>query len=731
MHNKNATHFKRLFMIVSALFALILLTDGLFFNRDYLIRRFSGLEEQRYLVNMGELYQFEFVQPNKLIAQNDDPNISIYRINEKVETILIKCRNTASDAIGQLFYRTKDEEFSELKSVYYNASEKNPVIALPIPEDVFALRIDLTNIEGDKLICKEFVLNPYVPFDRNPIKLGIYTFIVISIMLYQVLKFKEFFRTLSNMNAKLIMKQFDFWISTLVIYLKENSNLIIAFIFVALVSYGFELFNLNLTVDEEYYANATSVGVGWIGQGRWGMYFLNKYLLPYNVLPFVPLGIALFFQIIGILLTFKSWGIENKFDQFSIGIVSLTFPGLAYVYTFSTLNYGVGIGFFFVSLSLLLYTQNSSLSRFLAAIPAAFSISIYQGFIPVLVLIFLTYLIIIGIHEEKKLIVHLRDVIIVHILSFLIYYVVLKFLFFYYQIVLSDYITGFFAIGNILENFGANFSSFIDIITQVYFGDQSIYTFNLSFLKVLLFFGFLGFAQSLRRSSASIITKLFVMSSGILLTLLPFVSGFLMNGIYGMRFLIGIPITLSSLTMLGMKNNSRIYRMLVFIVVITCAYQFAISTNRLFASSYIALEADRLLASRLIERIELAKPDIITSEKLEYMEIIGYLDRSATQLMPKVSTFGASFFEWDLGNTSRALSFMMTIGYDELLPLPNERRAEFIQIVNEMPIWPDRNSVKIIGDTVLVKFGDYSYYQKIQICNTFTKETTKFYNLCE
>jgi len=39
--------------------------------------------------------------------------------------------------------------------------------------------------------------------------------------------------------------------------------------------YGYEIFNFNLTIDEELHLGYRNAIVDWIGEGRWGMYLLS------------------------------------------------------------------------------------------------------------------------------------------------------------------------------------------------------------------------------------------------------------------------------------------------------------------------------------------------------------------------------------------------------------------------------------------------------------------------
>lgn len=175
-------------------------------------------------------------------------------------------------------------------------------------------------------------------------------------------------------------------------YIKQNKSLIYTLALLAVAAYGFELFNFNLTIDEEVHATYTAPTLDWILQGRWGMYLLNKFVMPYSVIPFVPLFVALIFHIGAILLILNCWEVESKLEQFIIGAVCITFPIMAYLYTFSTINYGIGIGLFLVALSLFIYTKRDGWGRFFAIVPSVISIAIYQGFIPVLVAVFLVHI---------------------------------------------------------------------------------------------------------------------------------------------------------------------------------------------------------------------------------------------------------------------------------------------------------------------------------------------------
>lgn len=518
---------------------------------------------------------------------------------------------------------------------------------------------------------------------------------------------------------------FDFYYSKFIKYIKENIYLILILCGVALAVYGFELFNFNITMDEELSALRADANLSWVVQGRWGMYMLNKFLLPRNVIPFVPLGLALFFHIGAILIILESWKVKFSLERVAIGAIALTYPSVAYVYVFSTLNYGVGIGYFCIALSLFLYTSNTGTKQFLAVVPATFAISIYQGFIPALILVYLAYLIVTGLRDGGGVFKRIAVIALIHMLSFLLYFIGQILFLIHYNVSSSSYYSHKFALERLFQHFPEVFSRFINVISNVYLGDSLA-------LKILFVVALLGFAANLVRSRADTIVKPLMVLFVLAFLVLPFAHGFIMNGNYIMRYFIGLPVTFSGLIMVGMGDNPRFFKAILTLIAMFCVFQFSVSANRLFGSSHLALQADRLLSNSLIERIYEAKSEA-GARKIEYMEMVGLLNRGETELMPRSSTFGRSFFSQDSSDTNkRMLAFMRTIGYTELSLMPNEQRYKLVSVANSMPIWPESGSVKVIGNTVLVKFSPYTKNQKILICEFMSKKyAVQLQNFCK
>lgn len=527
----------------------------------------------------------------------------------------------------------------------------------------------------------------------------------------------------------LFLSRVDLFFLRLQSYLRENVYLILALALISLFAYGFELFNLNLTIDEEVHSTYTGPTLSWLVQGRWGMYLLNKFLFPYTVVPFMPLFVALLFHIGAVLLLLRGWEVRSLGEQIIIGSISISLPIMAYIYTFSTINFGIGIGLFCIALSLVLYAENEGIYRIWAFVPATFAIAIYQGLLPALVGVFLVR-IIVEMHSSQKIIVNVLIVFFIHIGAVLAYYFVQTLIIVVGIIPGLEYVNNYFDLVFLKDNFYTVLHRVWNyLIIPFYSGEKSVYGIDIYLLGWCIAVASLGVFVWYFRSGMTVLRKYVAIALFISLLFLPFASSFLMQGSVSIRFMISLSIVLPGIVVLGIRGGRGI-RLALFFLTIICIFQFLVATNHLFASSHLALQADRSLATRLIGKIEDAQAEAGV-DQVKYMEVIGYYKRQSTMLIPNIETFGASFFGWNQGTTFRILPFLQTLGYS-FQPLPSDRQIQMIEIANSMPSWPQKGSVMVIGDTALVKFGPYSDIQKAIICGSErAKEMIWYQDFCQ
>lgn len=516
-------------------------------------------------------------------------------------------------------------------------------------------------------------------------------------------------------NQSLISDKLNGFITKSKNLLIKNKNVIILILIIAIFNYGFELFNINLTIDEEIAAARTDIDIGRISNGRWGLYFLNKILVPFSVIPFVPLFLTILFQLGSILLLFESLNIKQDFVKVIIGGLFVSWPGMAYMYSFSTGNYGVGFGLLCVSLSLFLFSKNSGVAKLWSVVPSIFVFSIYEPLLPALIAVFVLYILVNWDYLGEKIILESGKIVIVLLISFILYYSISNLLLLILSIPRADYISHYFNFYELLNNSTWILRKIFRLMLHVFSGDKSIYGLeirSLGFLIILLGFGILNFIFTIKRKFFSKIIWLFLLS---VFVLLPFIGGLLTKGYIPKRSLISVPIIIAGLSILGLRRPKNVYFYLVSLFSILSIFQFISSSNHLFASSYFALEEDKTLATLLINRIELEKAN--NDSNANYLELIGFVERPSTPLVSRIENIGASFFGWDGGHPLRAVSFLKVLGYNSLEALPLERRIDYIQFASGMTVWPEPGSVRVVDDVVLVKFSPYSNQQIKTLCS--------------
>ena len=162
----------------------------------------------------------------------------------------------------------------------------------------------------------------------------------------------------------------------------------------------------------------------------------------------MPLFIALLFHGVAALILAEVWGVKSKLTRLVVVAFSVSCPSIAYMYTFSTLNFGAGIAFFLTALSLFLHSRCRQRNRFWAIIPGICAISIYQGFAVALFSAFLIHLISLSVRQKQRSLdrKEFQDAAITLLLSGIGYYVTQKIFFIGMNLTLSSYITGFFRV---------------------------------------------------------------------------------------------------------------------------------------------------------------------------------------------------------------------------------------------------------------------------------------------
>jgi glucosyltransferase GtrII-like protein len=493
---------------------------------------------------------------------------------------------------------------------------------------------------------------------------------------------------------------------------------------VALLCFGFELFNFNFSIDEELHAAGIIRPDEWLAQGRWGMYLLTRFLLPFPVTPVVPVAVALVSYVASITLLLAAWGVGSPLARLLAGSMAIAFPGLAFIFTFSTMNFGVGIGFLLLSIGALLITRPSRGELLLGAVAFGGALSIYQAFAFAAVSAagFAVVLAMIQRSEGGTTRAVPANRLALRWLSALIagaclYAVAQKAL-----LAMSGrrigYVTGYWDAAFLIDQPWTVLSRMASSVWAVYMGTSEIYVEPLAPLGWLVGISVLLALAAAVRLPGTWVSRLTMLLALAVALVAPFALNLTYKGMTLPRTLLGVPIALCGLVLVGWRSTPRGFRVLLAILVAVTVLRFSVATNRLLNAGQLGLLADRALAAQLVERIE-ALGAKAGGPRIQALELVGFHEWPKSPLFFKIETLGGSFFEWEQGNGYRVRPFLATMGAGVLGPARPEQMASVVQAALGMPVWPDPGSVENVDGVAVVKLGPYSDQQRRDICRRY------------
>jgi hypothetical protein len=151
---------------------------------------------------------------------------------------------------------------------------------------------------------------------------------------------------------------------------------------------------------------------------------------------------------------------------------------------------------------------------------------------------------------------------------------------------------------------------------------------------------------------------------------------------------------------------------IIFLAAIPTVLGNALITNSLFNASAIAYRFDQRLAAEIGTEIRRLGG---TSGPPAMIEIIGAPTFSATRLIHRRETFGASFFEWEGGNPYRVAALLRLEGL-QVVAADSSTRARIAEKAMSMPTWPAPGSVALDSSTIILKFSPYTDPQANALC---------------
>jgi hypothetical protein len=503
-------------------------------------------------------------------------------------------------------------------------------------------------------------------------------------------------------------------------FLNRNKIIIIYSILLAIICYGYELFNFSMSIDEEVQSfSKASELKKLIVDGRWGSYLFHILISPSSILPYIPILFSVIFLASTSILFVTSENCDTT-SKIVFSSIFITYPLHSYYLAFNVLSAALTFSMVLSMISFLLVKEFVEQKRkkilylLLAVLLLMFSFSIYQGVIPIYVITVLIYLFMrITKNEEIPL-----KILFNRLLIFFMVFGLAIFLGKIVELFMKSFLAPEYT--NYI-NYTSRFWGWNQIPTSSVILNLITYTWNylsgnffygaISIKTLFLLIPFTLFLAYKRVKNFK--SKILVIVLLPLLVFSPFLVMYVVGSKLPPRSLVGLPLMFAFFWWISFQYfHVRIKYVMIIIlgaVVLSNIYH----TTRLFYAGNVSWNADRDMANRIIERIY--SLDLPVGEESLTVAFVGKYQHPSNALFLSSNVFGASFFSWDNGNPSRMNFFFKTIGISNIKTVPKITTEKIGERVRGVPCWPNKGSVFLINDTVVVKLSNERVRNKIKM----------------
>lgn len=475
----------------------------------------------------------------------------------------------------------------------------------------------------------------------------------------------------------------------------EKIKLLFFSIGTILITYGFGLTNYSLSIDSEtpVYPDFS------MGLGRWGTNLVRYHIFEGHT-PYFTLLLGLLLMSLAAVELTKLFKLST-FKSYLFCALFLTIPQLSYQLIFTMQADVVPLGFLISVLSINLFSEcskdifsgKSIIYFILSALMLMFVIALYQALILIPVVIFVVLIFQNTYSEEFSYKNEVKKVALfgcLLIISGLLYYISVT--------IISPAGQGGFlstyASGNSNNRLKDFFTLWLDHLKgKLYYGNKTTI-----FLSLISLFGIIIIIKDKKHIALKLILLL-------LLLLIPYsLSFFITNGYHPPRLYVGLGIVFAFLAT-HFLDVIKYKKIILVICSIICIWNIYFITQ-LFYSNYKIFNHDKTVAKRIDTEIRTQFPEFdVTTNYVYFYGCLSFQEHDRFRL-PDSEVFGGSLFSWDNGNNYRIINFFSfnDIAYYRMI----DNKETYLKIkdsIESMPVWPAKQSVKLIDNVVIVKLG--------------------------
>ncbi len=529
--------------------------------------------------------------------------------------------------------------------------------------------------------------------------------------------FIAFYAAISNENAYTCISQ------GLMSWIRQNKFLMMLSIMVVSFSYGYELTSFSLSMDEELEALENALPpLIYVSLSRYGIFILKSLTDDIPVLPYIPFAISLLLLALSnVILTYLGRLTFGSSVVFTL--LFLSSPVFSYYLLFNTINAQISFGIFLVTLAYALnhrvlvdwcdqnFEGQPGIQKalyILSILLMAFAFSIYQSTVIFCVVIFLFLLLAELINEPapndgKSVLIKCKYEIIRILIALILYKAGDIFFKYIYATEIGNYPPFIY-----LETFIhwpekpvkevlLSLLAFIPVLfdSKILFGGQSA-----SYLYIPVI-GLMVYAFKKRRKNFN--WNIFFILIGLLIS--PFLLTILLGGPLPYRTYFSFPIMVAGLWGLFHAMLKGWLRGAVFLTSVAFFILQSYTVTNLFYKDHLCNEADKTFISNVGQRIR-NLPWPITQQKYNVVIVGGLSTHHYDEIFIPSEMHGHSTFSSD--NWLRYKQLFLWHGQSDYI-INNQLNFNLLPCEHEgMPCWPAPGSVRLVGNTALVKLSEPS-----------------------
>lgn len=492
-------------------------------------------------------------------------------------------------------------------------------------------------------------------------------------------------------------------------FFKDNKIVLVSLFAIFIVTYGFAGTNSIINIDginDYVILNKLSDYKLYLSVGRWAWAIIG-YIFNYYPVPFLALIMnGILFSIGGALLG-KIFNIKREVYVILVSTIMMAFPTNVIAYTYLPWQFSIGIGYLLsiVSVYILKYSNNK-FKLLLSSLLIGFCTSIYQSFLPLIMVLCIGCLII-NFDNSKKLYKEFLKYIVYGFMGVVVYIVGVKLSTLLFNVEMNSYQNAdqMFSINYNISLIKKNLSTLLDTSFGVMF-PENIHL----MLKIVMFFGVLVslFKYNVKNMFLYLVlVVLLLISPKIFCFIKPYQFYHIITLMaYSMFYVVGVTLLLNNFNVIRNNKFRKYFSNFMIVILVIIIFGMIVSANKSFVMARQSTEASFQYLNRLQMRIE----ELDGYSDLEYPKKY-YLYRDDPNKTFFLNKFSNKTFLEEQGVNWTFLSFngdtivaFNLLGVDVVeAKVSEEDEKEILKLLKDAKEYPDKSGIFIYKDIVVIK----------------------------